>query len=309
MDLTPFEGEAPESDVPADSVDLTDEQVEQAIADANVGAKSRADVSEEDTEETEGESEKVEDPAPSGEPAPETEIDPDELRRQMSDAAVEKAQAELERQRFIADRNAGMVGFLRKEIDSLRAEVRSVPRRDEQDDLSSDDRYRRVAQDPVRDGIASELAELRSERAQRAISAEAQSFEPQAARFIEDIGKTRGDAAAEKFRASLQGRVKVMAEEARDMLTSGDAKLAAVTTRSILRSAFADSKLEFFAEMTETARRRKVESKSELRNDKKQAGVTKTASTSQTTTKPKKLSDLSDADLEQFIDREIKKLA
>jgi len=182
-------------------------------------------------------------------------------RAEQADLRAQKIEAILERQKFIASREAGRAGFFEDKV-KARAESRREPDEEiEGDEPEPDERPERPARPrPRRDDgeigeIRAELEQIRAERAMNVMKEEAGAF------FLR-----RPDARDDGIREKLLEKLAPLQEEHEEALFGRDLKLARATAKSLFGQAYADVKLEAIeakrtrrAEQFASARKTKIE--------------------------------------------------
>ena len=274
---------APEAQVDYDSMDL--DQLEREFDEHKGEIHEQLVAQTSDPMDDEPVAEKAEPEVPveeAEEPTPDesVEVDPAEAQDdpvdamhllEVAQAKVEKVEAERDRDRFLADRNAGMVGHLQQQMNALREHMAAkvdATRDNYEDEPVSEPSPRRPAAQSLDPELQSELDEIRSDRVRRTLEEESQSFQAEVKPFFDQVSERYGQEESAQVAEDIKARVAAMPEEYKQVLTGTDAKLAAVTARSIFRSAMADAKLAFLERRPKKAtqlpesRRRKMEAAS-----------------------------------------------
>lgn len=309
--------------------DLTEEQLdgllEQAPQDNREGDGDFADgnlefMSEEEaeadaeaeTDEEQGEEDSTKEAAPTEEAESEEETEEEEdastdvqtqmeavlQRLEIMEAERERLTSELERERLLRDRNAGKLGALMQQLD--RRQDQKASGDDEDEGLEDDATERRPSK--AKDPRDEELREIRAERVQTAISGVSQEFLEENQAFFSTLQKEAGDKAAQKFHTDLVAKIRSTQDQLGEDIFSMNPKLAAKVARTVIRSAFADVKLDLMREYQKRAAEKSEESRRTVRARKKgAAGVRSVKRAAAKAPKTKSLSQMSEAELDAVL--------
>lgn len=210
--------------------------------------------------------------------ADEVEDDPNAEFKSMlelSELRAQKADAEMERWRHLADKNAGRLAHLEQQI-----KARELPRRESgYDDLS--DREPGVSEFPGADARAGvvppelqkELDSIRAERVMRALQKEGQDFESRHREFLTKLGE-QDDEVRASFNADFEAELRQRAEEFHDALTGSDAKLAGVSARAAYDSALIEARIKLTERSIAASRERRAAQREKLIEQKRGSAPT-----------------------------------
>jgi hypothetical protein len=274
------EGEdAEEGEPEADEDDEADADNDDAADDSD------GDDGDDDAEESEGDG---------LDPAVREQIEGVLQRVEIMEAERERLTAELEREKLLRDRNAGKLGALMQQIKAGDGDAAG-----ETDDSDDGDAERRPSRDPE---VESELQEIRSGRVQTAIANVSQEFLEENNAFFQTLQREAGDEAAKQFTADLVTSIKTTQDALGDDIFAMNPKLAAKVARTVIRSAFADTKLNLMREFQNRAAEASEESRRNIRARKKgSAGARTNKHAAANQISNKSLSDMSDAELEKAL--------
>jgi hypothetical protein len=213
-----------------------------------------------------------------------------ELERTLELERLErqKATAELERTKFLASRNAGEAGYLKKLLaDRQRTEAEGGYADSPQD----------AGDHPGMDEIRKELGALKSERVAQALAEVGAAFE-------------RAHPDAKDYATEMQAILQQTSEEdVQAALYSDDPKLARITAKSILESAYAEARIKALQKQREEAKSRSVVQADKLRGRKVEAAPpgTQRAPAPERSSAPKTIEQMTDAELDALLDSRIRR--
>lgn len=215
-------------------------------------------------------------------------------RVEIMEAERERLTAELEREKLLRDRNAGKLGSLMQKIKAGDSDATG-----DEDTSEDGDEERRPSRDPE---VETELQEIRAGRVQNAITSVSQEFLEENNAFFQALQREAGDEAAQQFTTDLVGAIKTTQDSLGEDIFAMNPKLAAKVARTVIRSAFADTKLSLMKQFQEKASEASEKSRREIRARKKgSAGARTNKRAAANQIKNKSLSDMSDAELEKAL--------
>ena len=221
-------------------------------------------------------------------------IDSLSARLELMEAENDAMTAALERERLLSDRNAGKLGALMQKIDA--GQNRKAPAGD---DEFEDDGQPAKATDKDTAGDKA-LNEIRTEKVERAINHAAQDFYRENIEFFTELEKAAGTDANQEFQADLIRRVAEANAELGDDIKQMSPKMASKVAKAVIRGAFADKRVELLRDFNKQAAKAEKKSTEGVRARKKGAAGARTKKTAKTrgSTKPKALSQMTDAELD-----------
>lgn len=250
----------PEPEIP-DYEKMTDEQLEAAFDAPDVPTPSPEPEPEDVLPEPEPEPETKPEPEAKpkdeavAEPAVEAEPDLAALEMQELRLRLDKLQADRDRFEFVAGRNAGQVGHLKKQLEEL-----SQPRErdvDEQED--SEEPTPQTRRSASNRALEDKVAELQASESSRAIEGVYSEFIAQVASDLKSQGIA--DDKIDSERNAIMSRIATKLKdhfEPFGPLNSFNAKALRKVTGMALQSAYADHKLEQIAVLRKAASERKA---------------------------------------------------
>lgn len=282
-----------------DQIVVKDDEADETTDEVEAAPEQEAAETTDDPGETEAEAVEAE-----AETTDEPEFDEGQAAIEIERARADKAEAQMERQRFLADRNAGLLGHIQKEL----AQLKSRPPTAAAQDFEQPERpFDAPGQpQPAPAPFQEEIQEMRSERVARALQEVGQQWNEDNREFLEGINKVHGEETHKTFMADLTERIGQMGKEIDISLFADDPKMSAVTAKAMLKSAMADAKIHFLQQRSEAARKQKSEQSDELKAAKRSAKVTGSKGGKPAPAKPKTVDEMTEDQLDAFTDRSLK---
>lgn len=278
-----------------EAVDLTDDELDAILADTKVTEEGDLDLTdievpekeeaEEETKEEETEDsteEETEEEEEAEEEAEEEEEDdefaglPEAARANMQrvlermeeiETRNERLQADLDRATLLRDRNAGKAGALKQRLEA--GDQKADP-----DEFDDDDEAKEKTSSKNSE-VSEAIAEIRAEKVERAIGSASRDFYETNLEFFKALETQVSPEANQEFQANLVAKVReAQAELGEDLLTMSP-KMAAKVSDTLLRSAFADMKLNLIQDLKKATAQESDESRSQVRARKKGAAGTR----------------------------------
>jgi hypothetical protein len=220
-------------------------------------------------------------------------------RLEIMEADRDRVAAELDRERILRDRNAGKLGALMQQLEK----TRDTPRADGSDEFGDDDGTSRQSSSTDRSPGEEALAEIRQGKVEGAIDRAAHGFYSENEVFFNALEREVGPEANAKFQADLVAKVRQHQADIGDEFAGMSPKMAGKMSVSLLRSAFADMKLELLRDFQGKASEQAEESRRKIRARKKgAAGTRSNKAAAVRTSKAKSLSKMSDAELDAALE-------
>ena len=255
------------------------------------------DEAEEDGEEEDGEKDDEDDDEDSSlPPGVRVQIRKVLGRLEILEAEKDQISTELERERLLRDQNAGRLGSLMQQLKASQDRQASG----EPDETDTDDDAQRQSKVPTSGDQA--LEEIRTEKVERAINGSANEFYSENQAFFEALEKEVGEDANKQFQVDLVAKVRDHQKSLGEDLFTMNPKTAGKLSKSLIKSAFADMKLELIRDFQKKAVEQSEDSRRKIRARKKgAAGVRSNKRPAASNTKNKSVVEASDAELDAAI--------
>jgi len=199
-----------------------------------------------------------------------------ERRLEISGLENERAKAQADRFKAQRDTSAGTSGALMQQVEELQRQMQGQQPREDSDYLADPTGPTTVTRPP--DGMSElqqELQDIRSERVGRAITAEAESFRAETIDFFNDLNQSGGQESVQAFTARMQEHMARETQDVQEILYGKNPNVSAKIARSLIRTAFADTRIELLKSQEAEARQRSAAAKTATRSKKMDASVTR----------------------------------